>query len=44
MKKAIVTIRRATPADNGLLAEIGARAFADTVAADNAKKSSCSAR
>jgi GNAT superfamily N-acetyltransferase len=35
MEKANVTIRRATPADNKLLAESGARAFADTFAADN---------
>ena len=35
MPTAAVTIRRATPADNALLAEIGARAFSDTFAADN---------
>jgi GNAT superfamily N-acetyltransferase len=35
MDKVPVTIRRATAADNELLAEVGARAFADTFAADN---------
>jgi GNAT superfamily N-acetyltransferase len=35
MEKSVIAIRRATPADNMLLAEIGARAFADTFAADN---------
>jgi GNAT superfamily N-acetyltransferase len=35
MPSAAVTVRRATPADNALLAEIGARAFSDTFAVDN---------
>ncbi len=35
MPAATVTIRRATPADNVLLADIGARAFFDTFAVDN---------
>ena len=35
MDKAPVTIRYATAADNALLAEIGARAFADTFGPDN---------
>lgn len=35
MPKPPVAIRRATPVDSGLLAEIGARAFFDSFAADN---------
>ncbi len=35
MEKSRVDVRRATPADNVLLAEIGARTFSDTFADDN---------
>src|SRR5579859_859417 len=35
MEKAQVTIRHGTPGDSALLAEIGARAFADTFGPDN---------